>query len=243
MTLRLIHPTLSPRQEEILARAQASGFVTIEALAAQYGVSAQTIRRDLIVLSKGGFLQRFHGGAGPAGELGAARLDYSVKRDVARTEKQIIGKRAADAVPDGASLFLDVGTTLEACATELNKREGFQIVTTSIRTALVMDPDRHTVHVLGGRLGGRDGSLVGEEVMRRLGQIKLDYALIGCSAIDEGERVMDFDPSKIEIKKAAIAAAETAFLLATRSKFGRTAFGTVAQLGAFKAVFTSGDNQ
>lgn len=243
MTLRLVHPTLSPRQQEILAKVQTSGFVTIEALAAEYGVSTQTIRRDLIALSKGGFLQRFHGGAGPADELGAARLDYGLKRDVAKTEKQMIGQQAADAIPDGVSLFLDVGTTLEACATELNKRDGFQIVTTSIRTALVIDPARHTVHILGGRLGGRDGSLVGEEVVRRLSQFTFDYALIGCSAIDETERVMDFDPSKIEIKKAAMAAAGRSFLLASHTKFGRTAFGTVARLDAFHKVFSSTEHQ
>jgi DeoR family glycerol-3-phosphate regulon repressor len=142
-------------------------------------------------------------------------------------------------MPDGASLFLDVGTTLEACAEELNKRDGFLIVTPSIRTALVMDPARHTVHVLGGRMAGRDGSLVGEEVVRRLSRLTFDYALIGCSAIDASDRVMDFDPSKIEIKKTAMAVARSSVLLASRSKFGRTAFGSIGKLSDFSQVFTS----
>jgi DeoR family glycerol-3-phosphate regulon repressor len=239
VTVQPLHPTLSARQNDILNKVRSSGFVTIEALAAEYGVSTQTVRRDLIALAKTGLLQRFHGGAGPADDLSAARLDYREKRDVSREEKVFIGRQAAQAMPDGASLFLDVGTTLEACAEELNKRDGFLIVTPSIRTALVMDPARHTVHVLGGRMAGRDGSLVGEEVVRRLSRLTFDYALIGCSAIDASDRVMDFDPSKIEIKKTAMAVARSSVLLASRSKFGRTAFGSIGKLSDFSQIFTS----
>jgi DeoR family glycerol-3-phosphate regulon repressor len=87
VTVQPLHPTLSARQNDILNKVRSSGFVTIEALAAEYGVSTQTVRRDLIALAKTGLLQRFHGGAGPADDLSAARLDYREKRDVSREGK------------------------------------------------------------------------------------------------------------------------------------------------------------
>jgi DeoR family glycerol-3-phosphate regulon repressor len=238
MTLKIVPPDLSDRQRDIVERVRTTGFVTIEALAVHYDVSAQTVRRDIILLAERGYLQRFHGGAGPVADYSAARLDYGVKRDMGRAEKRKIGRQAAAAIPDGASLFLDVGTTIETCAEELARRPGFRIFTNSIRTAMAFDPSEHSVHVLGGRLGGRDGSLVGEEVVLRLAGLTLDFALIACSAIDDRGRVMDFDLSKIEIKKAAMGVSLQSCLLATRSKYGRTALASVAPLTSFDHVFS-----
>ncbi|MEO0819159.1 MAG: DeoR/GlpR family DNA-binding transcription regulator [Pseudomonadota bacterium] len=238
MTDPTTEPDLSSRQSFILERVARTGFVTIEALASELAVSAQTVRRDIIALAQAGRLQRFHGGAGPVDGSGPARLDYHAKRDLSRPEKKIVGMKAAAAIPDNAALFLDVGTTIECCAAELAKRPGFLIFTNSIRAAMMFDPLEHQVHVLGGRLAGRDGSLTGEEVVLALREVQLDYALIACSAIDERRRVMDFDFSKIAVKKAAMSVSRQAFLLVTTSKLGRTALGAIALVDEFDQVFT-----
>lgn len=238
MTAHPTSPPLSQRQSAILERVTANGYVTIEALAADFGVSAQTVRRDIIALSETGRVQRFHGGAGPAGSTEAARLDHAAKREMAKPAKAEVARRAAALIPDRAALFLDVGTTVETCARELAQREGFTIFTTSMRAAMAFDPRRHAVHVLGGRLAGRDGSLVGEETVRRLSSVRLDIALIACSAIDADGRVMDFDLSKIAVKQAAMAASAQSVLLSTSSKFGRTALGRIADLADFGIVVT-----
>lgn len=229
---------LSQRQAAILERVTQNGYVTIEALAAEFGVSAQTVRRDIIALSDSGRLQRFHGGAGPAEAIEAARLDYSAKREIGKPAKLAVARKAAALIPAGAALFLDVGTTVEACARELAKRQGFTVFTTSMRAAMAFDPGSHTVYVLGGRLAGKDGSLVGEDTVQKLAAIHLDFAMIACSAIDPAGRVMDFDLSKIAVKRAAMAASARAFLLSTRSKFGRTALGKIADLDDFATVVT-----
>lgn len=238
MTVQPSGPPLSQRQTAILERVTQHGFVTIDALAAEFGVSAQTVRRDIIALSDGGRLQRFHGGAGPSSGMEAARLDHGAKREIGKPAKIAVARKAAALVPDGAALFLDVGTTVEACARELARRDGFTVFTTSMRAAMAFDPHRHSVYVLGGRLAGKDGSLVGEETVQRLAAIHLDVALIACSAIDGSGRVMDFDLSKIAVKRAALAASARSMLLSTRSKFGRTALGKIADLGAFDTVVT-----
>ena len=238
MTYQAPDTPLTERQAVILDRVAQTGFVRIEALAAEFGVSAQTVRRDIIALSDTGRLQRFHGGAGPADGTEAARLDHRAKRDIARPEKRLVAQRAAAEVPDGATLFLDVGTTIEACADALARRPGFCIFTNSMRAAMAFDPGEHAVHVLGGRLSGRDGSLTGEEMIVRLREVQLDYALIACSGIDDGGRVMDFDLSKIAVKRAAMAASRVAYLLATQSKFGRAALATIAPIERFHRVFT-----
>lgn len=236
MTAQEPHAPLTERQSRILERVADIGFVTIEGLAEEFGVSAQTVRRDIIRLSQTGRLQRFHGGAGPVVE--AARLDHRAKRSIATTEKQAVGRIAAAAIPDRATLFLDVGTTIEACARELARRPGFQVFTNSMRAAMAFDPAEHAVHVLGGRMAGRDGSLVGEDVVLALQGIRLDVALIACSAVDPAGRVMDFDLSKIAVKRAAMHAAARSVLAATASKFGRTALATIAPLEHFVTIAT-----
>lgn len=236
MTLAGQRSQLNSRQTEILSRTEATGFVTIEALAEEFSVSAQTIRRDIIMLSEAGLLQRFHGGAGVIGNTETLRLDHQHKRSISIDDKLRVAEAAVKLIPEGASLFLDVGTTVEAAATELNAKHGFRIFTNSMRAALAFDPAHHEINVLGRKVEGRDGSLTGEEIMLSLAALRVDYALIGCSAIDTDGRVMDFNLSKIAIKKAAMAAATRKLLLATPSKFGRTAVSAFADVSDFDAV-------
>ncbi len=243
---------LSERQEEILRRVEARGFVTVDALAEAFGVSAQTVRRDIIALDAAGLLQRFHGGAGPghaARDLGdpasgadeALRLAHGRKRMLEVESKRIIAAKAAEMVPDGAALFLDVGTTVEAAAAALNARSELQVFTNSMRAALRLDPSRHAVRVLGGKMSGTDGSLAGEDVVEMIARLDLDWALLGCSAVSEGPlgpRAMDFDIGKIAVKRAAMAAAHRTALLVARAKFDRRGRVEVAPLSAFDRILT-----
>jgi len=231
-------PTFTDRQARIIALTEQQGFVTIERLAEEFGVSAQTVRRDIIALAEAGRLQRFHGGAGVIGDTETLRLDHGQKERVAVDGKLAVARQASALIPDGASLYLDVGTTIEYTARQLNARSGLKVFTNSMRTALSFDPKRHDVTVLGGRVAGKDGSLVGEEIVAMLNGLRLDYALIACSAIDERGRVMDFDMSKIAVKKAAMSAASESLLLATPSKFGRTALSTLAMTDDFARILT-----
>jgi len=245
-------PPLSERQEEILRRVEARGFVTVDALAEAFGVSAQTVRRDIIALDAAGLLQRFHGGAGPGnvarapGDPGddsdeAFRLAHGRKRMLEVASKRIIAARAAEMVPDGAALFLDVGTSVEAAAAALNARSGLQVFTNSMRAALRLDPSRHAVRVLGGQVAGTDGSLAGEEVVEMLARLDLDWALLACSAVSAGPlgpRAMDFDLGKIAVKRAAMAAAQRSALLVARAKFDRRGRVEIAPLSAFDRICT-----
>lgn len=241
MTLHDPAHQLSERQTAILDQVAANGYVTIDNLATRFGVSAQTVRREIIHLAQMGRVQRFHGGAGPVGDAEAARLDYGAKREISRPEKRIVGRKAAAIIPDGATVYLDVGTTSEACARELARRPGFTVFTNSMPAAMMFDPAAHQVHVLGGRMAGRDGSLVGETVVLRLGDMHLDYAVIACSAVDDAGRVMDFDMAKIAIKRAAMAVARQSLLVATTSKFGRSALATIAPIDRFTACITEAE--
>lgn len=225
---------LTARQEQVMALVEQQGYATIEVLAETFGVSAQTIRRDIIRLDSLGLLQRFHGGVGSARQ--SLRLGYEKKRDLEVEAKLRIAARAAAVIQEGAALFLDVGTTVEATARLLAARSGFTIFTNSTNVATLFGAQDHTVHVLGGQLAGADGSLVGAETVEALRSFRMDCALIGCSAVEEAGAVMDNDLRKVAVKQAAMRSAQTSFLLADRSKFGRSARFRIADLDDFEFV-------
>lgn len=229
---------LSERQSAIVARIEAHGFVTLDALAEAFGVSMQTVRRDLIALSEAGLVERFHGGAGLRPEAVPTRLGHAEKRGLAVDDKRRIAMQAAALAPPGAHVYLDVGTTAEAVAVALDALAGLTIVTNSLHVAGLVSPSRHRVRVLPGLVAGPDGSLTGSETTDALARLRLDVAFISCSGIEPGGRVMDFDPAKIAVKRAAMAAAERSALIAAPEKFGRTAREEIARLSDFQDVLS-----
>lgn len=228
---------LNDRQRDILRLVQEGGFATIETLSRRFDVSAQTIRRDIIRLDELGLLQRFHGGAGLRGST--VRLGYEQKQVVAASAKERIGTAAAALMGDGASLFLDVGTTTEAVARALRERRDVTVVTPSLTAgAILAGSEAAEVVVTGGVVRGPDGSLVGEDATAMIGRFRLDWAVVACSGFDPDGSVMDFDVLKVGVKRAMIGRARRTMLVADASKFGRTALLRVAGLDELGAIVT-----
>ncbi|WP_339778559.1 DeoR/GlpR family DNA-binding transcription regulator [uncultured Thalassospira sp.] len=230
--------SLSDRQQEVLARIEAKGFITLEALADMFSVSMQTVRRDVIAMHEAGLIERFHGGAGAKGGVLVDRMDHGQKRMIGRSEKRSIAEHVASLVPDGAFVYIDVGTTMEAAAEMLALKPALYVVTNSLHVAAAFDPTRHDVRILPGRLSGPDGSITGEETVLALRALRPDFALVSCSAIEPGGSVMDFDPGKIAVKRMAMSVARKSFLLAITGKFGRTARVEIADRADFSAIIT-----
>lgn len=218
---------ITPRQHEIVRIVGEKGFATIEALAQHFAVSAQSIRRDIIQLDRGRLLQRFHGGAGVRDST--VRLGYAEKHGRSMEGKARIGLAAAALVPDGASVFLDVGTTVEAVARRLRQRAGLRVFTTSLAVAMLLaGNDGIDLQVFGGACRGPDGSLVGAATVAAINEIHFDCAFLGFSGFDDDGGLMDFDLDKIAVKRAALRRADQAIAVGDATKFSRRA---VARLG------------
>jgi len=221
---------ITARQADIVKMVDEKGFATLETLAQHFEVSTQSIRRDIIQLDRLNLLQRFHGGAGPSNTK--VRLGYVEKRIRATEAKARIGKAAAGLVPKGATIFLDVGTTVEALAQELRaERSPVRIFTPSLATGMILAgaPDIE-LHVFAGTVRGADGSLGGATTVAGISAIRFDIAFIGFSGFDEDGTVMDYDLEKIAVKQAAIRRAEQAIILGDQSKFERPAIAQIAPL-------------
>ena len=105
------------RQPDILEIARKEGRVSVDDLAARFGVTVQTIRRDLTDLADSGRLQRVHGGA--ILPSGTKNIGYEDRRGLNEAAKQAIARACAAQIPNGASVFLNIGTSTEAVARAL----------------------------------------------------------------------------------------------------------------------------
>jgi DeoR/GlpR family transcriptional regulator of sugar metabolism len=176
-------PERPSRQEAILDLARQAGRVEVDALAARFEVSPQTIRKDLNDLGERQLLARVHGGAVLAS--GVENMGYAARRALAREEKRRIAVRAAALIPDHSSLFLNIGTTVEEVARALAGRRGLLVVTNNIHFVSILLPEPGVeVIVAGGPVRRADGGIVGEATVDLVAQFKLDFAVIGASALD-----------------------------------------------------------
>ena len=235
---RLAEAGVNRRQEQILEIVRAKGFATIDSLAEEFGVSTQTVRRDVIRLDEAGLLQRFHGGAGLPGD-DPVRLGYGQKREMHVASKERIGALAASLIENRSSVYLDVGTTVEAVAHALIDRPLRAVYTNSMASAGILGAaTQFETYVVGGMVRGADGSLVGDAAVRALQAIAVDIAVIGCSGFASDGSPMDFDPQKVAVKQAALHNGRRAILVADASKFARPAVMLVASLATFAVIVT-----
>ncbi len=214
-----------------------SGRVAVEELAAQFGVTLQTIRRDLNELGDAQLLVRVHGGAIAAS--GVANLAYESRQHVAHSHKRLIGEAAARLVPDNASLFINIGTTTEEAARALSGHSGLLVITNNLHVANELHRNASIeVIVTGGTIRQGDGGIVGAVTVAQIGQFRVDIAIVGTSAIDAFGTLLDFDTREVEVSRAIIEHARKVVLVADSSKFSRAAPVRIAHLSEIDVLVT-----
>ena len=226
---------LTTRQSEILAQAASNGRVDVETLASLFEVTAQTIRRDLNTLCQGGLLTRVHGGA--VRRTSVSNVAYATRRRFASEEKRLIGAAAARRIPDNCSMFVNIGTTTEQVAQALRDHRDLVVISNNINVVGILSGTPTMELILaGGVVRQADGGIVGEAAVEFIGQFKVDYAVIGASALDEDGAILDFDYREVSVARAIIANARNVILVCDHSKFDRTApvrICDVAQIDLF----------
>lgn len=227
---------LSFRQTEILEIARTEGRVVVESLADRFAVTLQTIRRDLTELAEAGHLDRVHGGA--VIRTGVSNIGYEERRRMNDTAKAAIGRACAAAIPDNCSMILNLGTTTEAVARELLNHRQITVVTNNMNVANILVANGSCdIMVAGGGLRRSDGGLVGDLTTQFFEQFKVDYAIIGTSALDRDGDLLDFDLAEVRVSKAIIRQSRQVFLVTDASKLDRSAPVRLASLAEIDTLF------
>ena len=210
------------RQQQILDIARQTGQVAVDDLVHRFAVTPQSIRKDLNRLCDERLLTRTHGGARLASSV--ENMSYEARRMLASDHKQAIGQAVAEIIPDNASLFVNIGTTTEAVAQGLLHHQRLMVITNNINVASLMRPySQNQVIIASGEVRSSDGGIVGEAAVDFINQFKVDFAVIGSSAIDADGALLDFDYREVKVSQAIIANARHVILAADSTKHERTA--------------------
>lgn len=225
------------RHPEIIETAQREGRVSVGGLARYFGVTHQTIRRDLADLAETGQLERVHGGAVVPSRV--SNIAYAERRNLAAKAKAALATACAEFIPDKSAVFLGIGTSTEAVAHALLRHRDLLVVTNNLNVAntMLQNPTCETI-IAGGTLRRSDGGLVGPLTMRVIEQFKFDYSVIGCSALDGDGDLLDFDIQEVGVNQTILDRARTTCLVADASKFERTAPVRIASLRSIGHFFT-----
>jgi DeoR family glycerol-3-phosphate regulon repressor len=214
--------SLLSRHRRIIEAAARRGRVSVDELVAMLDVTPQTIRKDLNDLCSQGVLSRTHGGAVLGS--GTENVGYEARRFLRVDVKRAIGQAAADLIPDGASLFINIGTTTEEVARALARRSGLLVITNNLNVVdILIGNSGIEVIVVGGRVRHSDRAAIGPSAVEFIRDFKVDYAVIGTSAIDEDGSLLDFDLNEVQVSHAIVANARSTILVADQSKLSRNA--------------------
>ena len=228
----------NPRQSELLAEVKARGTVSVEALAERFGVTLQTVRRDVKLLAEAGLVARFHGGVRVPSST-TENIAYRQRQALNADGKQRIARAIAQAVPPGCSLLMNIGTTIEAVARELLHHRGLRVITNNLNVAAILgDNTDCEVIVAGGLLRARDRGLIGEATVDFIRQFKVDIGLIGISGIEADGTLRDFDFREVKVSRAIIEQSREVWLATDVSKFNRPAMVELARLDHLDRVYT-----
>lgn len=226
------HRATRSRRDALVSLVQA-GTVRVEDLAHRLSVSASTVRRDLAALEADGLVSRTYGGAITA----APFRDRALNERLALNPegKAGIGRAAVDLVHDGATVFVDAGTTTIAFVDALRQRSvrDVTVVTRGLENAVLLaGGDGIEVHVVGGRLTPASHGTTGPLAIEALGRFAFDLAILGCDAVSATRGIGEPTLDEAYVKEFAATRSERTAVLADRTKFRVAGISAWASLPA-----------
>ena len=232
------------RQHAIAGIVAERGRVSVTEVAERFGVTTETVRRDLALLERAGVVRRVHGGAVPAGAaLTLVETALGERRGTRIEAKRAIAAAAVDLLPgmDG-SVILDGGSTTAALADALPPDRRLYVATNSVPIAARLSAvPGVALHVLGGRVRGITQTAVGAATIRAMADLRVDVAFLGANGISPGHGFSTPDEAEAATKRAMSRAAQRVIVLADSSKFGREHLVRFARVEDVDVLVTDGE--
>jgi DeoR/GlpR family transcriptional regulator of sugar metabolism len=217
------------RRERIIAELRANPAVRVAALARAFGVSTETVRRDLDALSEGGLVSRTYGGAAlPA--IGAEPVLAQRQRELTR-ERERIAAHAFELLAPREVVMIDCGSTTWHLARRLAIEPlPMTVVTNSlgIATTLAANPALRVV-VCPGDYAVGEGGTFGPETLAFLRRFRADKALIGAGGLTV-DGPTEVDSGAAWVKRVMLERARRRILLVDHSKFEQARYEVVCPL-------------
>ncbi|MFU2080712.1 DeoR/GlpR family DNA-binding transcription regulator [Avibacterium endocarditidis] len=225
------------RTSQILQLVNASGKVNVNALAEQFGVSVETIRRDLRALNQKGLLHRVHGGAMSCQSKDIGR-SFQARQRLNSEAKKYIAQQVVDYVFEGAVIGLDASSSSWHFA-QLIPDIPCTVVTNSMHNinALVNKPNVTTI-ATGGVYSAKYAAFYGPLSEQLLLRLHIDLCVFSCTGVDSSGAIWESNELNASIKRKLIDASAQKFLLLDSSKFERKNLIKLGELSQLDILFT-----
>lgn len=225
------------RHQRIRESLEAEGRVTVTQLSECFGVTAETVRRDLDLLEQRGVLQRVHGGAVAGSRISLTESTVADRVYRARDAKLVIARAALAMIGDSfrGSILLDAGTTTGALAELLADHAPLHghpltIITNSVPIAAVLHLNPSIdLHLLGGSVRGLTSAAVGASTIEQLDRLRPDIAFIGANGVSAGFGLSTPEEREAAVKASMIRRARRSVVLADSSKLDEEALYRFAE--------------
>ena len=233
--MSLTELTGNPRHDQLLMLISERGYMNIDELASLLDVSTQTVRRDIRKLSEQGLITRHHGGAGRASSVVNTAFE---QREVSWTEeKKAIAEAVADYIPDGSTVFITIGTTVEQVARALLNHNHLRIITNSLRVAHILyNNPRFEVMVPGGTLRPHNSGIIGPSASAFVADFRADYLVTSVGAIESDGALLEFDVNEASVVKTMMS--RHILLAADHTKYTASAAVEIGNVSQVTALFT-----
>ncbi|MBS9766694.1 MAG: DeoR/GlpR transcriptional regulator [Flavobacteriaceae bacterium] len=229
---------LNERHQQILAYLENRKFVTVQELSELAKVSLVTIRKDLTLLEKEGYLYRTHGGASKKSRY-AFEENVIKKESINTFEKELIAKKASEYINDNDFIILASGTTIHYLARIIDNNKNITILTSSLRVSLELSKFTNiNVIQLGGKLRKSSSSVIGsmtEDMLRNFSCTKL---FLGIDGIDPDFGISTSNAAEAHLNRVMIEQADTVYVLGDSSKINKRGFGRICGLENVNAFIT-----
>jgi DeoR/GlpR family transcriptional regulator of sugar metabolism len=224
------------RRDLLVARMRRDGKLIARDLAAELGLSEDSVRRDLRELAAAGLCQRVYGGAVPTSP---ALGTHANRSGIARESKRRIGARAASLITQGTTAILDGGTTALAVVEALRPDLSARIITHSATTAVALaDHPVVDVFILGGRLHKRSVSALGAAAAEAARGVSADLALLVLAGVHPDEGFTAGEAEEAALRRILIGRTADTYIMASIEKLGTVCSYKVTGLSDVAGIIT-----
>ena len=229
------------RRDLLLDRLRTDGRLVAKDLAVEWGISEDSVRRDLRDMAAAGLLQRVYGGALP---MSPAVVDYAGRREVSVDSKSRVAACAARLVHPGATVILDGGTTTLQVAHSLPRELEATVVTHSptVASALIDHPNIE-IYLLGGRVFKHSVVTCGAAAVEAAQAVSADLFLLGVTGVHHEAGLTTGDADEAAMKRALSRRAAETYVLGSAEKIGAASRFLVLPLTEVTGVVTDVDPQ
>jgi DeoR family transcriptional regulator of aga operon len=230
----------SGRRQQISALVRERGSVQVVPLAARFGVSMQTIRKDLHYLAKRGVAERSYGGAISTDAVNVvAEPPVEAKRVINVDEKARIGALAAAMIQPGDSVVLDSGTTALQIALHLQDIDDVTVLTNDLDILCALaSKERINVVMLGGALRRRNRAFYGAQTESALDELHVDKLFLGVDGFDVERGITTHFELEAVLNRKMVKAAGQVIAVTDRSKFGRVCLHRIMNVAEIDDLVT-----